>query len=627
MADDELARPRWPRCSRTAARPERRRARRGRGGGGGGESRRRPAPRAAWADAFGTARARRSTTRRRAGCAYASAPTPVLARLPRPRATADAGRGRVRAALAELAMAAASLGELTISALATATVIGNAQLAAAGDDLRRRPATRCRARHTPTGRRPGRSPAPRAARRRRRRSRDADAETEPPPSLEELLAELDALVGLEAVKTEVRHQTQLLRIQALRGSKGLRNPDLTRHLVFVGNPGTGKTTVARLVAGIYRAVGLLPKGHLVECDRSELVAGYVGPDRDQDGRGDRHGARRRAVHRRGLRARRRRLRQRGDRHAGEGDGGPPRRAARDRRRLPGADGDVHHLQPRAREPVPAHAGRSTTTPTTSWSRSSPASRDGADFTPTPEAFDRAAGDARGPTPRDEGFGNGRFVRNLFESAIVRQAWRLRDVTDPDVEQLRELRAEDLVATLDEPHPADAPAPTRRRPKRARHRRCHHHDQPVTTPPPPPPPVPPGAPPPAPPAAPPEPCTHAARELLAGAVVGHARAHARVRGDRDRVRASCSASGLPGAVARFHSDLDDARDNAEQLVRIQAIRTNLVKADANATNAFLVGGLEPPAARDAYTDGITTTARDARRGVGAELRRRRVRSNG
>jgi hypothetical protein len=74
---------------------------------------------------------------------------------------------------------------------------------------------------------------------------------------------------------------------------------------------------------------------------------------------------------------------------------------------------------------------------------------------------------------------------------------------------------------------------------------------------------------------------------------------------------CSlAFGLLGflALLGFHSDLDDARRNAEQLVRIQAIRTNLVKADANATNAFLVGGLEPPTVRDAYTNGIATTAR-------------------
>ena len=61
------------------------------------------------------------------------------------------------------------------------------------------------------------------------------------------------------------------------------------------------------------------------------------------------------------------------------------------------------------------------------------------------------------TPRDEGFGNGRFVRNVFESGIVRQAWRLRDVTDPDVDQLRELRAEDLVEVPDVPVP-DVPVP-------------------------------------------------------------------------------------------------------------------------------------------------------------------------
>ena len=109
-----------------------------------------------------------------------------------------------------------------------------------------------------------------------RRCTGQAAEAAPAKSLEDLLAELDALIGLDDVKTEVRHQTQVLRIQALRGSKGLRNPELTRHLVFVGNPGTGKTTVARLVAAIYRAVGLLPKGHLVECDRSDLVAGFEG---------------------------------------------------------------------------------------------------------------------------------------------------------------------------------------------------------------------------------------------------------------------------------------------------------------------------------------------------------------
>ena len=99
---------------------------------------------------------------------------------------------------------------------------------------------------------------------------------EPTKTVEELLAELDALIGLANVKGEIHRQAAVLRVEGLRKKAGLDTPTITRHLVFNGNPGTGKTTVARLVAGIYRALGLLSKGQLVEVDRSELVAGYLG---------------------------------------------------------------------------------------------------------------------------------------------------------------------------------------------------------------------------------------------------------------------------------------------------------------------------------------------------------------
>ncbi len=99
---------------------------------------------------------------------------------------------------------------------------------------------------------------------------------EPPRPLEELLAELDALVGLAAVKAEVKLVTNLLRIEKLRIERGLKVVEHSHHLVFTGNPGTGKTTVGRLLAQIYRTLGVVGKGQLVETDRSGLVAGYIG---------------------------------------------------------------------------------------------------------------------------------------------------------------------------------------------------------------------------------------------------------------------------------------------------------------------------------------------------------------
>ncbi|CAN5777160.1 hypothetical protein BH23ACT2_BH23ACT2_30790 [soil metagenome] len=106
---------------------------------------------------------------------------------------------------------------------------------------------------------------------------ETDEEELPPARpVEELLAELDDLVGLESVKTEVRLVTNLLRVQQLRAERGLPTSPQSRHLVFTGNPGTGKTTVARLLAGIYRSLGVVERGQLVETDRSGLVSGFVG---------------------------------------------------------------------------------------------------------------------------------------------------------------------------------------------------------------------------------------------------------------------------------------------------------------------------------------------------------------
>ena len=112
------------------------------------------------------------------------------------------------------------------------------------------------------------------------KSKAGDAEKTDPeekkPDFDELMAQLDSLVGLDDVKKDIKNLMNLVKVRRLRKENGLPIPPMSLHMVFMGNPGTGKTTVARIISGLYAAIGVLEKGQLIEVDRSGLVAGYVG---------------------------------------------------------------------------------------------------------------------------------------------------------------------------------------------------------------------------------------------------------------------------------------------------------------------------------------------------------------
>ena len=357
---------------------------------------------------------------------WRSAPTDLLTELI---TTGSPGAARYAEALATVVDAAAALGDPSISAIAAAEGTKAVHRSAAAGRGRAPFPT---AQGDPTGEAAG-SPA-------------KEPQPAPERTLEELLKELDDLTGLARVKDEIHRQTELLRIERLRAEAGLTSPTLTRHLVFVGNPGTGKTTVGRLVAGIYRALGLLDKGHLVEVDRSELVAGYLGQTAEKTT----------AVVERAL-------------------GGvlfidEAYALAEDQYGREAVDTLVKDMEDHRDDLVVIVAGypgpmaRFVSTNPGLESRFARTitfedySADelrrifesmarGADFEPEPatlERFDRLAADQA----RDEGFGNGRWARNVLDSAIARHAWRLRNVERPTLDQLRTLVPEDLEDVVD-----------------------------------------------------------------------------------------------------------------------------------------------------------------------------------
>jgi adenylate kinase family enzyme len=397
-----------------------------------------------WARALGGGTTRDFFDAATRGRRWRAAPTATLGSL---LAQGSARSVPYAEALAEVVSAACGLGEPTMRVIGNASVAAAAQLNAAGARPTSSPGG-ISAGISPTGLAGAdRAPLQPASGPSTTSAAPAPAEPSEPVepvkhrSVEERLAELDGLIGLERVKREIHRQVAILRVERLRADAGMKSATITRHLVFTGNPGTGKTTVARLVSGIYAALGLLSQGQLIEVDRSELVAGYLGQTAVKTSEVVAKAAG-------GVLFIDEAYSLTGDQYGTEA-----------------VDTLVKEMEDRRNDLVVIVAGYPA--PMEAFVAANPglASRfrttiefddytddelveiltllaQGSDYELTPPALARfrelLAGTARGSS-----FGNGRFSRNALEAAIGAHAWRLRDVEAPTTEQLRELLAEDL----------------------------------------------------------------------------------------------------------------------------------------------------------------------------------------